>query len=75
MASVREVMTLLNVSRPTVLKWLNDDSRFPNAYKEDGATGEWNIPRQDVEKVRQEIIAEHQKQIKRLESLAALDWQ
>ena len=33
MASVREVMTLLDVSRPTVLKWLSD-GKFPNADKD-----------------------------------------
>lgn len=76
MASVRDVMTLLNVSRPTVLKWLNEkENKFPNACKDDGVTGEWHIPREDVEGVRQEMIAELQRKIERLESLASLDWQ
>ena len=74
MATVRETMTLLNVSRPTVLKWL-DDKRFPNATKGDGVTSSWIIPRSDIEAVRSEIIADLQREIKRLEELQGLQWQ
>ena len=55
MASVRQAMSLLDVSRPTILKWL-EDGKFPNATKADGKTGDWNIPRSDIEAVRQERI-------------------
>lgn len=74
MASVRETMTLLNVSRQTVMRWLAEE-RFPGAIKEDGRTGEWNIPRQDIEAVREELIADLQAQIRTLETLAELRWQ
>lgn len=69
MATVRDTMTLLDVSRPTVMKWLRD-GKFPNANKEDGTTGEWNIPRQDIEVVRQELIADLHSQIEHLQFLA-----
>lgn len=74
MASVRDTMTLLNVSRPTVMKWLQD-GKFENAAKDDGLTGEWNIPRQDIEAVRQELIADHESKIERLIELSKLSWQ
>jgi hypothetical protein len=74
MASVREVMTLLDVSRPTVMKWLSD-GKFKNAIKDEGITGEWNIPREDVEAVRQELVTNLSGQIERLEELARLSWQ
>jgi predicted DNA-binding transcriptional regulator AlpA len=69
MASVRDAMALLDVSRPTIMKWLSDD-RFPNAIKEDGRTGEWNIPRTDIEEIRAELIADLKAQIQHLEVLA-----
>jgi len=71
MASVRDTMTLLDVSRPTILRWLAD-GRFPNAKKESGVTGEWNIPRQDIEAIRQELVADLRRQINHLEELAAI---
>jgi antirestriction protein len=74
MASVRDAMTLLNVSRPTVMKWLQD-GKFENAAKDDGLTGEWNIPRQDIEAVRQELIADYESKIERLMELSKLSWQ
>ena len=73
-ATVRETMTLLNVSRPTVLKWL-DDGRFPSAAKGDGVTSGWNIPRKDIEAVRTELISDLQRQIERLRELGELQWQ
>lgn len=69
MASVRDTMALLDVSRTTVMKWL-DDGRFPNAEKEDGKTGSWFIPRQDIEVVRAELIADLNAQIEHLQLLA-----
>lgn len=69
MASVRDTMALLDVSRATVMKWL-DKERFPNAVKEDGRTGEWNIPRQDIEEIRAELIADLRAKIQHLELLA-----
>lgn len=69
MASVRETMTLLDVSRPTVLKYLSD-GKFPGAVKREGATGEWDIPREDVEAVRQERIITLRREISKLERLA-----
>ena len=74
MASVREAMALLDVSRPTLLKWISD-GRFPNAGKAEGTTGEWSIPRKDIEAVRQELIGDLRRQIGELEKLAALDYQ
>ncbi len=60
-------MTVLR--RPTVMKWLRD-GKFPNAIKEEGTTGEWNIPRQDIEAIRQELIADLNTQIEHLQFLA-----
>ena len=74
MASVRQAMTLLDVSRPTIQKWL-DDGKFPNATKEDGKTGEWSIPREDIEVVRQERIDALKQEIAHLQSLANVSYQ
>jgi predicted DNA-binding transcriptional regulator AlpA len=71
MASVRDVMQLLDVSRTTVLKWLADD-RFPNAKKGEGVTSEWDIPREDIEAIRQDRINDLRRQISDLETLAKL---
>lgn len=69
MASVRETMTLLDISRPTVLKYL-ERGRFPGAEKRDGVTGEWDIPRNEIEAVRQERIEALRREISKLEKLA-----
>ena len=65
MASVRQTMELLNVSRTTMLKWLAED-RFPDAVKAEGLTGGWDIPRDNVEAVRQQLIDDLQEQIEDL---------
>lgn len=69
MASVREAMTLLDVSRPTVLKYLSD-GKLSGAIKRDGLTGEWDIPREAIEAVRQERINALRREISKLERLA-----
>jgi hypothetical protein len=56
------------------MKWLSD-GKFKNAVKDEGITGEWNIPREDVEAVRQELVTNLSGQIERLEELARLSWQ
>lgn len=64
--SVSHATRILSVSRQTMMKWI-DEGKFPGAEKSgDGTTDPWLIPAEEVERVRQERVAELESRIEEL---------
>ncbi len=64
--TVKDAMKVLDVSRTTMMAWL-DGGRFAGARQvQDFPTAPWYIPADSVEAVRQELIADLERQIRRI---------
>ena len=64
--TVKDAMKVLDVSRTTMMAWLEGE-RFSGAYKlTEFTTAPWYIPADSVEAVRQELIADLERQIRRI---------
>lgn len=62
--TINQTMKCLNVSRQSTMAWLAS-GKFPNAEK-DSITGWWLIPVDDVEAIRQKLIKQHERSLKRI---------
>ena len=57
--TIKQVSECLNKSRQTIMQWINE-GKFKNAEKDNGLTSWWLVPVEDVEIIRQQMIADYQ---------------
>lgn len=65
--NVKDAMRVLDVSRTTMMEWLDSGDVFPGARKlSDSKTAPWYIPADEVEKKRLELIADLERSIEKI---------
>ncbi len=62
---VNDAMRVLDVSRITIMAWL-EEGKFPGSFKAEGPTAPWSLPVSEVEKIRLEKVADLERQLRRI---------
>lgn len=64
---ITDAMRVLDVSRTTMMEWLDSGDVFPGARKlNDSQTAPWFIPADEVESKRQELINDLERKIEKI---------